>query len=1143
MQPTAYAGCGALHCKDTDLLELCILVVWVARNDFPSIYKEPLPLVKRSSFKSAPQVGSRLEVVSGWKKAAAAAARPDRMRNPFDQFCADDEALLNVYDHFCADDDALLHCDLCESEVQPPQKLTPPPQLSTNLPALIHMFSGLHDREDGIEAMCKMRRMECLAYDKLNGDDEDVLLDNNKEPLLQRIRRKEARMGIFGTPCKTCSIATFKDDGPGPYRTRSHIEGLKNLPKKRKEELDLNNELIDLTAELCLELHYSGGAFVIENPVDRGDPTGLARRFYNKDRFPRCDEHGPLWLHPAIKRLIRKTGALFVMFDQCVLGSKFMKSTCLLVSPVLYPRLRHLWGCRCVCTELHEDVAIGKDRNGNFNSARAAAYPEAMNQLLVDVACEFFLGELGTVEEAKEKAEAYMAAMKEAADAVNHAAAEDEACRAFGRLDAEQHAAVTASATGALALVAPAGSGKTHAVQMRVRHLVERVGLAAADVLCFSFARDAAMELRQRLRRYFSTRGVEVTTFHAWCLRLLKENAPEGTCRRWPTIANETLQASLVCDAMAELFGGQWSPDDKKVQRCCRLIEKAKQSGGGIDEREAAHTVLPVYQKALSAAGAVDYADLVPMALKLLLSSPELLASARRRHVLCDESQDMCSAHRHLALLLSCGRLPSSSSVAHHTSTSTDGVVVGGLTAVGDDDQGIYGWNGAQTRFVEMLQKDGASIGFPVTVKHLLTNYRSTRPIVHASAAVVATNAHRHDQRCVRSHRGSGELVKVLCLPSPAAELQLLTSHLAAIKAADGDEALRDCAVLCRYNSQREEVEAALRDAHIPIATAHTTSVVASVSVQPYLDWLRLLANRNDDGAFLRVSSNCCGVSMGLLLKMRHHPKAKASRELGGIVGGNIGGGGADAVPKSQLSLWALCFDDNDEKLILKADSRDREALYRMRRAWGALQPLFKEPCAHTGSSPISFQKALELIASGEAAAIDEGVAAKSLVRFERFERSKQLPALAKELQVAVDQLVKEAQKNGRRGDFVRKQALLEVLATAEQESELLIAAVETGKDDGRACDMTPGVTISTIHRAKGHEWKEVWIPRLNEGEGGASGCAPSTEEVEEERRVMHGKSSTNSIQNPHPIHLARTFQRLLLPRSRSYPHIAVQWQ
>ena len=91
----------------------------------------------------------------------------------------------------------------------------------------------------------------------------------------------------------------------------------------------------------------------------------------------------------------------------------------------------------------------------------------------------------------------------------------------------------------------------------------------------------------------------------------------------------------------------------------------------------------------------------------------------------------MCSAHRHLALLLSCGELPSSSSVAHHTSTSTDCVVVGGLTAVGDDDQGIYGWNGAQTRFVEMLQKDsGASIGFPVTVKppHQLPLHQTHRP-------------------------------------------------------------------------------------------------------------------------------------------------------------------------------------------------------------------------------------------------------------------------------------------------------------------------------------------------------------------------------------------------------------------------------
>ena len=368
--------------------------------------------------------------------------------------------------------------------------------------------------------MFKRLDVPCQALDTVNGMHEDVLEANNKARILGQIRSRAVRVAIMGTPCKTCSIATFQPDGPGPFRTRKHILGLPNLSATRRTELKLNNELISLTVELALELDENDGAFIIENPVDRGDPTGRSRRYYNPRVFTRCDEHGPLWLHPEIIELQRRTGALFILFDQCALFSPFMKSTCLLVSPVLYPALKQLWGCRCTCIEPHKEVAIGRDREGHWRSAAAAAYPERMNEILVKAACKFLLGDLGTVKEAKLLAGQCAVECEEAAEAANAAAEAAEV--AADTLDAEQLQAAQAPATGALALVAPAGSGKTHTVHARVRYLIEECKLPAAEVLCLTFSKDAGLELRRRLTPSIKTRGVIVQTFHSWALALLR---------------------------------------------------------------------------------------------------------------------------------------------------------------------------------------------------------------------------------------------------------------------------------------------------------------------------------------------------------------------------------------------------------------------------------------------------------------------------------------------------------------------------------------------------------------------------------------------------------------------------------------------
>ena len=430
---------------------------------------------------------------------------------------------------------------------------------------MLHLFSGKHDRPDGMEAMFKRKGVPCYAFDTVNGMHENVLEKGNRARLIGKIHSRTVRVGVMGTPCKTCSIATFQPDGPGPFRTRKHILGLPNLSATRKAELDLNNELISLTCEVSLELHESGGAFIIENPVDRGDAVGPSRRFYNPLVFTRCDEHGPLWLHPEIIALQEATGALFILFDQCQLDGDYMKSTCLLVSPVLYPALKRLWRCRCKCKEPHEEVAIGKDAAGNWRSAFAAAYPEAMNEIIVDTACKFLLGTLGTVQQAALVAEERAVECAQAAEEANAGAEEDAKARAVadlsGALDAEQLEAAQAPATGALALVAPAGSGKTHTVHMRVRHLIEVCGVLPPLVLCLTFSKDAGLELRRRLCRSIKLRGVVVQTFHSWALGLLRVSCCRVKQRkRSPAIAWRSPAKPSIWQHSASPAHGHYRP-------------------------------------------------------------------------------------------------------------------------------------------------------------------------------------------------------------------------------------------------------------------------------------------------------------------------------------------------------------------------------------------------------------------------------------------------------------------------------------------------------------------------------------------------------------------------------------------------------
>ena len=177
-------------------------------------------------------------------------------------------------------------------------------------------------------------------------------------------------------------------------------------------------------------------------------------------------------------------------------------------------------------------------------------------------------------------------------------------------------------------------------------------------------------------------------------------NPPEGAAKRWPVVAGEALQLSLVCDAIFSLHGRTLRAEDKMVQTYRRMFEKAKQTGSVIMEPRAAE-LFPFYQAALHTAGAVDFSDLVPMALELLRRRPKLLESTRPQHVVVDEAQDMSHPQRTLCLLLAGADIYqvdtsnlAATSIATSAATSAASVTApssagtaGGLTVVGDDDR------------------------------------------------------------------------------------------------------------------------------------------------------------------------------------------------------------------------------------------------------------------------------------------------------------------------------------------------------------------------------------------------------------------------------------------------------------------------
>ncbi len=403
-------------------------------------------------------------------------------------------------------------------------------------------------------------------------------------------------------------------------------------------------------------------------------------------------------------------------------------------------------------------------------------------------------------------------------------------------LNAAQREAVE-HVEGPLLVLAGAGSGKTRVLTARIAHLIDHHGIPPDRILAVTFTNKAAGEMKERIGRLLERdpSGLWIGTFHSLSARLLRREAELlGFTRRF-TIYDEDDRLGLVKRLQEQRGHSTKLFTPRGVAALISTAKNRMQSPAELAAAapfdrfaQVAADVYAALGPALRAANAMDFDDLLLHPLTLFDQHPDRLEAYRRKFqfVLVDEFQDTNKAQYLLVKRLG----------AH-----------GNVCAVGDDDQSIYGWRGADVRNMREFQQD-----FPGTrLVRLEENYRSTQVILDAANGVIAENRGRIG-KTLRTVRQGGESVTLLAAADERDEAEWIVGELGR-RASSGEWAHEEMAVLYRTNSQSRAFEEAFRRAGIPYRLVGAISFYERREVKDLLAYLRLVANPDDDEAFLRA--------------------------------------------------------------------------------------------------------------------------------------------------------------------------------------------------------------------------------------------------------------------------------------------------
>ena len=587
-------------------------------------------------------------------------------------------------------------------------------------------------------------------------------------------------------------------------------------------------------------------------------------------------------------------------------------------------------------------------------------------------------------------------------------------------------------------MLAGAGSGKTRVITHKIARLLD-AGYAPGQIAAITFTNKAAQEMRERAKALVGPRAAKnlvVSTFHSLGVRILRSEGERLGLKDKFSILDSDDVLGVLKDAGASTDNAlarrwQWTISGWKNQGL-----SSEQVAPQNDDERVAQQVMKRYEERLAAYQAVDFDDLIGLPYKLLQRDAEVRAKWQDtlRYLLVDEYQDTNAIQYEMLKLLAGERAM--------------------FTAVGDDDQSIYGWRGATIDNLRRLPQEYPNL----KVIALEQNYRSTGHILRAANAVIGHNPKLFEKK-LWSDLGDGEPVQVVECDNEEHEAERAVARIQSLRGQGGEVAFRDFAVLYRANHLARMFEKALRRANIPYKVSGGQSFFDRAEIKDLCAWLRLLVNNDDDPAFLRaVTTPKRGIGHQTLASLGEFSgrfktslyEALFAESLGSVLNARAVG---------SLHEFGRYVNDLEYRARHTTGAEDAKALLM-----GWLKDIDYEKHLHDG------EESDKLAASRWSNVLD-----------------------------FVDWVAKrcggEIENDGGISVETEKKSVLEVAQTIS----VIISLAERG-------DEQDVVTLSTLHASKGLEWPHVVLAGVNEGllPFKSDDDEMTPERLEEERRLMY---------------------------------------
>jgi len=388
---------------------------------------------------------------------------------------------------------------------------------------------------------------------------------------------------------------------------------------------------------------------------------------------------------------------------------------------------------------------------------------------------------------------------------------------------------------GPLLVLAGAGSGKTRIITERISYLINEQNVSPSNILAVTFTNKAANEMKERLARLVQneSRNLWIGTFHSTCLRILKReiNKLDGYSRDF-IIYDDADQIKLIKDCMVRLNIGDKLVTPKSARS---QIDSAKNKGLGPDSSELndldknVSRIYSLYEVELRKSNALDFGDLLHVTVKLFEKKPEVLQNYQNQfqHILVDEYQDTNHVQYRIVELLS--RIHKN------------------IFVVGDDNQSIYGWRGADIKNILNFEKDYSD----TQIIKLERNYRSTKTILEAANKLILQNKNRHDKN-LWTENAAGDQINYYEARDDKDEAKHVSSQIV-YETKAGGYSYKDIAIFFRTNTQSRLIEEELLRKAVPYKIVGGTEFYKRAEIKDILAFLKVIANPSDEISLKRI--------------------------------------------------------------------------------------------------------------------------------------------------------------------------------------------------------------------------------------------------------------------------------------------------